>query len=63
MKVTAQTVDALKVMKAYFAAGALAYSLGHDPAYGCHFGMRSTREKATKQFMDGYYAAMNADKG
>jgi hypothetical protein len=40
-----------------FAAGALAYMLGLDCSYGCHFGMRSTADWARQQFAQGWHTA------
>ena len=52
-----QRIDALKVDGAYFAAGALAYVYGRRSAYGCHFGMRSTRDADARAYEAGYNAA------
>ena len=41
-----QIVDRLKSEGHYFAAGAAARSYGHTSSYGCHLGMRSTRDFA-----------------
>ena len=54
--ITTQTVDALKSNGHYFAAGALARSLGHYRNYGFHFGMRSELEFARNSFYAGYDA-------
>lgn len=37
-----------------FEAGALAYIAGHNPYYGCHYGMKSTAEWARQQFTRGW---------
>lgn len=50
------TINDLKVAGHYFAAGALARSLGHDHNYGCHFGMRSDRDFARSEFQRGWEA-------
>lgn len=42
-----------------FAAGALAYIVGHQCLYGCHYGLRSSREWAREQFGKGWHAAFN----
>jgi hypothetical protein len=50
-------VDQLKSKGHIFAAGALAFSLGLDREYGCHFGMRSDRSAAIDDYQRGYDAA------
>jgi hypothetical protein len=40
-----------------FTAGALAYMLGKTDYYGCHYGMRSTRQWAIEQFKQGWLVA------
>lgn len=57
MNITTRTVDDLKEANHFFAAGALAWQLGHGRAYGCHFGMRSTVERDRAEFFRGYDAA------
>lgn len=57
MTITARTVEDLKAAGHYFAAGALAKSLGHRPSYGCHVGMRSTLDLAREEFARGYQLA------
>lgn len=52
-----QTVDALKGLSHYFAAGAVAKALGRDDNYGCHFGMRSTLEYARDEYKRGWDGA------
>lgn len=56
------TLHVLKSEGHYFAAGALAFSIGHDRSYGCHFGMRSTRDAAIEAFNRGYDAARQEKK-
>lgn len=56
-KINFQTVEALKAEGHYFAAGALAKSLRFPDNYGCHVGMRSTRDAAIAAFKAGYAAA------
>lgn len=56
MTINNQTVHALKASGHYFAAGALAASLGMDNNYGCHFGMRSDRDNAIEQYKAGHTA-------
>lgn len=51
---TARTVDDLKVEGHFHAAGALARSLGLPRLYGCHFGMRSTRDRDAAQYLAGW---------
>lgn len=55
-----QLVEALKANGAYFAAGAAAREFGLGPAYGCHFGLRATRNADMAAFRAGYDAC---DKG
>jgi hypothetical protein len=57
MRVTVQTVEALKAEGHYFAAGALAFRLRAGRNYGCHMGMRSTLDMAKEEFNQGYDAA------
>lgn len=49
-----RTVEALKADGEWFQAGMLAAWLGHTSAYGCHYGMRSTLEKARAEFARGW---------
>lgn len=56
MTITAPTVEALKIAGYFFAAGALARSMGHSRAYGCHIGMRSTRDSDANEFYRGWDA-------
>ena len=55
--VTARMVEDLKSQDMFFAAGALQNQLGHALAYGCHYGMRSTRDSAVAEFRAGWLAA------
>lgn len=55
-------INMLKEHAAYFAAGALARTFGHDDNYGCHFGMRSTRDMAARLYKEGWLAAQRAHK-
>lgn len=48
------TVDQLKVARLYREAGRLAREEGCDRRYGPHFGMRSTREAAMREFYEGF---------
>lgn len=50
-------VHVLKMEGQFFAAGAVAFAAGHDRTYGCHFGMRSTRDAAIEAFYRGWDAA------
>ena len=52
-----QTVEALKAAGHYFAAGALAASIGSGDNYGCHFGMKSMLDHARSEFKRGYSLA------
>lgn len=55
-----RTIDDLKAQSLYFAAGALAYSLGYpETSYGCHFGMRSDIERARAEYREGWQACAN----
>lgn len=54
--INAQTVEALKADGLYFEAGVLARAIGTGPDYGCHYGMRSTRNAAIATFNLGYNA-------
>lgn len=51
------TVDDLKSRREFDAAGRQAFTEGKPRAYGCHFGMRSTRGEAESAFLAGYDAA------
>ncbi len=55
-------VDDLKASRQYFAAGALAYAMGEQRQYGQHFGMKSSRDMATRTFLDGYDAAAQSHR-
>lgn len=57
MNVTYRTAEDIRIAGHYFAAGALAASLGKERYYGCHVGMRSTREASMEAFFRGYDAA------
>jgi hypothetical protein len=50
---TAQ-IDQLKTEGRFHEAGRLAHEQGAGRAYGCHFGMRSTRDAAIRAFLAGY---------
>ena len=52
------TIDDLKAGGHYFAAGAVAASLGASKYYGCHFGMKSDLDRARSEFFAGYEAAL-----
>lgn len=57
MTVTSRTIDDLKSAGHYFAAGAVAFSLGlQRESYGCHFGMRSELEYAEREYARGWNA-------
>jgi hypothetical protein len=49
-------IDALKSEGRYFEAGIAARKEGSECCYGCHFGMRSTRDRAIAEFTAGYTA-------
>lgn len=51
-------VDDLKSKGEMFEAGKLAFETGRDRSYGCHFGMRSTRERDMRAFFLGYDQAV-----
>jgi hypothetical protein len=51
---TARDINIAKENSQYRRAGQLAALLGHNADYGCHFGMRSTREAARYQFQLGH---------
>jgi hypothetical protein len=53
-RLTHADVEALKSEGRYVHAGALAAALGENLAYGCHYGMRSTRDGAMAAFRDGF---------
>ena len=56
-QVTASTrPDDLKAEGRYFEAGQQQFRLGGDRVYGCHFGMRSTRERDMTEYFAGYDA-------
>lgn len=60
MKVSPQMIEDLKVAGHYFAAGAVAKALGGGRFYGCHIGMRSTKERDQAEFFRGFDAAPQA---
>ena len=49
-------IDTLKSEGRYFKAGVAARQEGRECYYGCHFGMRSTRDRAIAEFTAGYNA-------
>lgn len=49
-------VEELKEKGHYFAAGAVAKALRCSRSYGCHVGMRSTRDAAVAEFNRGFDA-------
>ena len=53
---TARQIDELKSEGRYFEAGKLARELGRDCYFGCHFGLRSERDRAVEEFTAGYNA-------
>ena len=55
--INARTIETLKAEGMFFAAGALQFQLGHALSYGCHYGMRSTRDANISEFRNGYIAA------
>jgi hypothetical protein len=55
-----RTIDNLKSEGFYFAAGALAFSLGYpETSYGSHFGMRSDIGRARAEYLEGWQACAN----
>jgi hypothetical protein len=50
------TIDTLKSEGRYFEAGVAARQEGRECYYGCHFGMRSSRDRAIAEFTAGYNA-------
>lgn len=58
---TARHVEEMKADGHMHAAGALARSLGMSRNYGCHYGMRSTRDRDAAQFIAGWDCC-NADR-
>lgn len=59
-----RTIDNLKSEGLYFAAGALAFSLGYpETSYGCHFGMRSEIKQARADYLAGWKACEKNRKG
>jgi hypothetical protein len=53
-KLSSQDVERLKSEGRFVHAGALAAALGLNLNYGCHYGMRSTRDGAMAAFRDGF---------
>ena len=49
-------INTLKSEGRYFEAGVAARQEGRECYYGCHFGMRSTRDSAIAEFTSGYNA-------
>jgi hypothetical protein len=60
---TFQDVERLKNEGRYFHAGALAWSIGHDDNYGCHYGMCSDRAYAIREYRQGWKEASTAHLG
>lgn len=56
------TTETLKQADRFYDAGRLAFRLGHPNTYGCHYGMRSTRDAAAAAFAEGYRFAANAPR-
>jgi hypothetical protein len=52
-------VENLKSEHRYRHAGALAFIIGNDAYYGCHYGMRNTLDHAKDEFNSGYYIAQH----
>jgi hypothetical protein len=50
-------IENLKSQKRFAHAGALAFALGCDDYYGCHYGMRQDREAAMVAFRQGWATA------
>lgn len=55
-KLSPRMIEELKEAGHYFAAGVVAKALGGARFYGCHTGMRSTRDYAIAEFNRGYDA-------
>lgn len=53
-QLTSQDVERLKSEGRFVHAGALAAALGDNLSYGCHYGMRATRDGAMAAFRDGF---------
>jgi len=49
--------DQAKEKGLYNLAGGLAYVEGLDGVYGCHYGLRSKRDKAAQSFAKGWATA------
>ena len=54
-------VDTLKSEGSYEAAGREAAKTNRDRYYGCHFGMRSSKDRAMTEFYAGYDAQKAED--
>jgi hypothetical protein len=52
-RLTARDVEILKSEGRYAHAGALSFILDLGSIYGCHYGMRSTRDQAMREFVEG----------
>lgn len=50
----ARKIDEMKSAGEFAKAGALSFAEGKGRDYGCHFGMRSTRDVAIAEFQRGY---------
>lgn len=50
-------IEALKAQGNYWAAGYHAHMLGCSTSYGCHYGMRSERDRAIQEYVAGWFAA------
>lgn len=50
-------VEVLKRQGKYFEAGGLAYKSGYANSYGAHYGMKSSRDEAVRDFKRGWEEA------
>jgi len=60
---TRQDVERLKAEARYRHAGSLAFIIGDEPVFGCHYGMRSSRDFAIAEFREAYFDAKIACDG
>ena len=56
-RISPSLIETLKSHGHMFAAGALAKQIGTERYYGCHYGMRSTKDRDMAEFFRGYDAA------
>ena len=57
MTISIRTIEDLKADDQFYRAGVLSALAGLPRSYGCHYGFRSTRDRAIEAFYKGFDAA------